>query len=224
MSKSLETTKQPAEAGMTLIEVMIAAMVLSTAIVAMLGVIITNSRVKVLAQEQYVALNAAQAKMAEIRSRSYDDLWLIYNDDSSDDPGGVWPASPWTYADELGGNRTYSHNMFDVPGLHAPQVSPTQTDPHGIVVIVDSETPDEAAYGDIDISGSDADGDGDGYTDNPAWTMDLNDDGDANDVTAAQIGTFAITPVVVVVRWQSTITGRTELVMLRSFLVNRRPV
>ena len=217
------------EEGMTLIEVMIAATLLATGIVAMLGVIITSSQVKTLAQEEFMAMQAAQAKVSEIMSRSYDDVWDIYNTSTADDPAGVWAASPWVYNDPVAGvSRNYAHNMFQVGDLgvgdlHPPEnATGTQSFPHGQVLIIDDETPSETTWG-VDINGNDSNADGDGYNDNPAWSMDLNGDGDLADSGAAVNAAFVVTPVVVRVRWRSTVTGRTEQVILRTFLVNRHP-
>jgi len=124
------------DSGVTLIELMIAAAVLATAIVALVGVIITSSRAKAFAEEQSRAQGTAQDKMTEIRSRTYADVAKIYNSSTADDPAGAWAESPWDYADPVtGGTRSYAHNMFTVDGLRPPQDVPTQSEPHGEVTI-----------------------------------------------------------------------------------------
>jgi type II secretory pathway pseudopilin PulG len=124
------------DSGVTLIELMIAVAVLATAIVALIGVIITSSRAKAFAEEQCRAQVAAQEKMTEIRSRTYADIEKIYNTSTADDPAGAWAESPWDYADPVTGSaRSYAHNMFTVDGLRPPQDVPTQSEPHGEVTV-----------------------------------------------------------------------------------------
>ena len=225
--------------GMSLIEVMIAAAVLATALVAMLGSIITNSRVKILANEEYLAMTAAQAKIAEIRSRSFVQIWRIYNTDITDNPAYV--TQQWTYGDPVTAtSRACAHNMFQVGSYPFRDLRPpenaahTRSDPHGEVIIVNVEAPDETSFGNgdmvpysVDIDGADANGDGNAYNDNPAsWPLDINGaaglqvpfpndangDGDYDDA-----GEYYF------VRWKSQVTGRNEQITVRSLLVNRHP-
>jgi len=142
------------EEGMTLIEVMIAAAVLATAIVAMLGVIVTNSRVKALAEEQFTAMNAAQLMMAQIREyaqSNFDDLADIYDGDSGDAADSIWGGSAphtWSYYDPVAkatSNRhhnefaAYNTTHLGMPAstLQPPDNQPLHTAgfPHGVVAV-----------------------------------------------------------------------------------------
>ncbi len=100
-------------AGFTLVEIMISATVLVVGLLGFAQVIAYSVGSTTTNQETNLAVEAARAKIEEIQTANFDDLFALYNPIGGDDPGGAGTAPG---------------NTFTVPGLQ-----PDPNDPDGIV-------------------------------------------------------------------------------------------
>jgi type II secretory pathway pseudopilin PulG len=89
---------------MTLIEIMIALSILAISILALLSSLCAAAKLQDVTRERALAQNAARAKIEEMRSRTYTQIYSLYNSNPADDPGGPGTAPGAT---------------FTVPGLNA---------------------------------------------------------------------------------------------------------
>ena len=118
---------------------------------------------------------------------------------------------------------TFSGQTFAVPGLP----NPTGVVDQGEVIIINSETPDEATYGrnlGVPDGGPGVDLDGNGRFNDilsgAAFAMDIDGDGVQNTATVLPAN-FKLIPVVVLVRWRSS-EGIQRLQIVTA-VVNRSP-
>jgi prepilin-type N-terminal cleavage/methylation domain-containing protein len=118
---------------------------------------------------------------------------------------------------------TFSGQTFAVPGLP----SPTGIVDQGEVIIINSETPDEATYGrNLGVPGGgpgvDLDGNGrfNDILSGAAFAMDMDGDGVQNTATVLPAN-FKLIPVAVLVRWRSS-EGIQHLQVVTA-VVNRSP-
>lgn len=101
------------QAGFTLVEIMISASVLVVGLLGFAQVIAFSVGSTTTNQESNLAIEAARAKIEEIQTANFDDLFELYNQIGGDDPGGAGTAPGST---------------FTVPGLQ-----PDPNDPDGFV-------------------------------------------------------------------------------------------
>lgn len=74
---------------MGLIEVLVAAVILSTALLALLSVSVHSIRLDGVTRESGLAVDAARTKFEELRAEPLSDIFARYNADPTDDPGGA---------------------------------------------------------------------------------------------------------------------------------------
>ncbi|MBI2933405.1 MAG: hypothetical protein HYY16_17310 [Planctomycetes bacterium] len=98
-----------ARAGVTLFELMIALVVLVTALFGLLSAILAATSLQQSTREQTLAYNAARKKLEEMRNQTFAEVYARYNADPSDDPGGA---------------GTGPGNTFTVDGLTSPNGQP----------------------------------------------------------------------------------------------------
>ena len=99
--------------GFTLVEIMVSASVLVVGMLGFAQVIAFSVGSSTANQERNIAIEAVRAKIEEIQTADFDDLFELYNPIAGDDPGGAGTAPG---------------NTFTVPGLQ-----PDPNDPDGIV-------------------------------------------------------------------------------------------
>jgi prepilin-type N-terminal cleavage/methylation domain-containing protein len=99
--------------GMSLIEVMIALVVLTVSVFMLTSTITSSANQSTTKFERAIASDAAMNLLEEMRSKPFNELFKLYNHDPSDDPGAIGSAP--------GAN-------FDVQDLH-----PIPGDPDGHV-------------------------------------------------------------------------------------------
>ncbi len=128
-------------AGFTLIEVMIAAVIMAGAVLGLASLIPTITLQTEVARESNVAMATAN-QMAESIRQYADDAWLY-----------VWRAYNADPADDPNGNGTAPGNAFPVTGLYG-QYGGAQV---GTITFHIDETADEPRVG---LPGKDLDGDG----------------------------------------------------------------
>lgn len=90
--------RRSTETGVGLIEVLVAAVILSTALLALLSVSVHSIRLDNVTRESGLAVDAARTKFEEIRSEPIEDVFARYNADPTDDPGGVKTAPGRAFA------------------------------------------------------------------------------------------------------------------------------
>jgi Tfp pilus assembly protein PilV len=92
-------------AGLTFVEIVIALSVFVIAMLGLLALLATSGRQALGTRMETLAYQAARAKIEEIRSQTFADIFKLYNADTTDDPGGPGTAPGPT---------------FDIAGLRAP--------------------------------------------------------------------------------------------------------
>jgi len=90
--------------GLSLVEVMIASVVMAVALLGLSRSMISSVRVTASNRETSVALEAAQQAIEHLQAKTFSEIFSLYNADSEDDPDG-----------EIGDGPT-----FAVEGLTAP--------------------------------------------------------------------------------------------------------
>jgi type II secretory pathway pseudopilin PulG len=97
----MEKTRNPRpsrRAGMTLMEIVIAMGVLAIALLGLVAGIMTAQRTNEASRELTIAMNAAREKEEEMRSRTFAEIYALYNSNPADDPGGPGTAPGSTFA------------------------------------------------------------------------------------------------------------------------------
>jgi Tfp pilus assembly protein PilV len=177
------------EAGLSLVELMIAIVVIAIALIALVSLIVSSSQVQQETREKTLAYNAARLKIEEMRNSTFDEIFRKYNAAAdtltTGDTGAPGPSNPG----EPG-------NTFDVSGLKA---SSPDTYPGRIFFPQNysGTTPSNPLVEDMTTPPSDE-------TDLEsrfALPMDLNRDGDSSDADLSAAGAHKILPVVLRVRW-----------------------
>ena len=84
--------RRSARSGMTLIEMMIAIMILTVCVGMLTSTITATSAHTMAKREQAVAVEAARSIMEEIYAADFGDIFALYNADPTDDPGGPGTA------------------------------------------------------------------------------------------------------------------------------------
>jgi len=175
-------------AGFTLLEVTICLAILAISISMAISAILVTAQMNTRAEAEMLATSAAEEALAQFRPTPFLDTTAPYDDIDSH------YVAPPASADD--------RRFFTVPGLQAP--APGQ--PHGEIIVILDETPDEAAYGRNLGPGGGAPG------------VDLNGNGRTNDVLAGGFGVDIdgdgaldadpilkanrrLLPVVVLIRW-----------------------
>lgn len=83
---------------MTLTEIVIAMGILAIALLGLVGGIMTAQRTNEASRELTLAMNAAREKEEEMRSRTFSEIYALYNANPADDPGGAGTAPGATFA------------------------------------------------------------------------------------------------------------------------------
>lgn len=79
-------------AGLTVLELTIALVVMTIAVGMLSGTLSSTSRVAPLQRESALAAMAARSQLEAMRSQPFQDLFALYNDLEDDDPDGVGTA------------------------------------------------------------------------------------------------------------------------------------
>lgn len=152
-----KTRLKPGEQGMTLVEVMVAAVILAIALLALLGSLLFASRLIRESEDINIAKNAARGIIESMRMYDTDYIYALYNSNPVDDPNG---------------HGTAPGDNFFVEGLN---VSPD--DPDGFVGKI--EFPEVSLGGIMVLSETATDLE-------LGMPRDLNGDGDAGDADVSQ--------------------------------------
>jgi hypothetical protein len=86
--RKVHPPRRSGETGVGLIEVLIAAVILSTALLALLSVSVHSIRLDNVTRESGLAVDVARTMFEELRSEPVEDVFARYNADPADDPGG----------------------------------------------------------------------------------------------------------------------------------------
>lgn len=186
--------------GFTLIELMIALSVITTMIVGASMAMTTSIRYSNYLKEEAAAARVAEALLAEVRAANFSTIVATYDGLTRDVELIPNQVTEIRYSDD------------------------TKIDEAEFVIITD-ETPNEADYGrDIETFQDKSvvptpDGSPDGIdlddnvdrtntpssASNSLFPMDLNGDGDTTDDLSATPGTMRLIPVVVIIRWRTSL-------------------
>lgn len=214
--------------GLTLLEVSLAMVVLTTAIMGVYSLFITSEMLATVAREEAVAMYAAKGVINRMRAANFvNDTWNPATDAPEARP--VWAFHNYVEAVNLAGPNAPNQRLGAIvvsggDGNKVPQELG--------VIVIGQESPSEAAFGDVD---------GDGDLDFP---IDLNGNGSYEDVlnTASSVHPFPLhlggdalalnedfmnslnllrfVPVVVAVRWRSQ-AGFERRIQLVTYLTDR---
>lgn len=100
------------EKGLTLVELMMSVSLLAVAVAALLTTIATVQRSNLLCEEEALALDAALAKMEEIREQAFGDIEDLYDSNPTNDPAGAGVGT-WQFFDpRTNGTRSYEGSTF----------------------------------------------------------------------------------------------------------------
>jgi prepilin-type N-terminal cleavage/methylation domain-containing protein len=192
----LNTTKRQTQAGLTLIEVVIAVAVLAVAMAGVFGAIMICFQMNTRAREDSIALSAAQDMLAQIRNTVFENVPTTYDGMTFPVPGlappspGVDPGEVVIIRDETPDESVYCRD------LEAP------AGPDGVDLNGDGDTWDIL---DTAVPGE-------------TFPLDLNrEDGPVSDEVA--LDKMKVIPVVVLVRWRSR--GGLARMQLVSVVVDR---
>lgn len=97
----LRSKARKGRGGFSLLEVTIAMAVLATAYVGYSKSVVASMQASRTEREGALAAAAARQLIAELQASPFDQVWVLYNDDGSDDPGGPNTA-PGPNVDVLG--------------------------------------------------------------------------------------------------------------------------
>jgi prepilin-type N-terminal cleavage/methylation domain-containing protein len=137
--------------GFSLLEVTIAMAVLATAYVGYSKSVVASMQASRSEREGALAAASARQLIAELQASPFDQVWALYNDDGSDDPGGP--------------------NTAPGPNVHVPGLNAVDGDPDGMAVQVILPSVDVAGVPQLredlpnDSLGCPRDLNGDGATD-----------------------------------------------------------
>lgn len=183
------------EAGISVLEIMIALVVIAIALLAVTSLLFSSNRIQHDGKERMIAFNAARQVLEDMRAANYDHVWHRYNSIKADDITGV----------------TNPGNTFKVPGLPPRKDG---SDPGRIYFPEDStgtnivESPSNAALRtSLGMDSKDFNG---------IVGKDLNRDGDNADAFSNN-AQFFILPIMIEVVWV-TPGGRENRVEMASFL------
>ncbi len=88
MARRTKSPRLSARSGMSLVEAMVAVMVLTIAVYMMSATITTSLVHTQVKREQAMAVEMARNQLEILRGASFDDLFALYNHVPEDDPGG----------------------------------------------------------------------------------------------------------------------------------------
>ena len=198
-------TRRDASRGFTLIEVMIAAAILSIAVVGLLSVLTSAQRLQQQNKETTLAMNAIRDKLEELRN------YPVF----ASTTGTSLPITQWYTQVGTEPRSGLPWNTFGVPGLNADRAWSTATSPTddangnlfadadepgdsdgdlivGRVTFFTDETQNDPDSARVGIPGLDLDGDGAATTTNVAQDADADNDLD-----------YILLPVTVRIEWRS---------------------
>ncbi len=214
--------------GLTLLEVSLAMVVLTTAIMGVYSLFITSEMLATVAREEAVAMYAAKGVINRMRAANFvNDTWNPATDPAENRP--VWAFHNYVEAVNLAGPNAPNQRLGAIvvsggDGNKVPQELG--------VVVIGQESPNEASFGDVD---------GDGDLDFP---IDLNGNGSYSDVLDSAgtnhpfplhlggdalavdedfmsgLNLLRFVPVVVAVRWRSQ-AGFERRIQLVTYLTDR---
>jgi prepilin-type N-terminal cleavage/methylation domain-containing protein len=79
-------------AGLTLIELMVVLAILTIALSMFSRTLVSSARLDPLNSETVIAGEAARSKLEEMRNNRFEDIYVLFNSDPADDPGGAGTA------------------------------------------------------------------------------------------------------------------------------------
>lgn len=194
------------EGGFTLVELMVAMAILAVGLMGIMSAIMAARRMDMTTRENVIAMNAARAKIDEMKQTPFNEIFRRYNLSAADDAGLLYPAlgrdfpilrNPAT--DEVvlvplvGGIRLLPPIPGDADGMSGRIIFP------------------ETASGSTTLSETVTGFDLTGGTPGAATSLDLNGDGDTGDTNIAG-GAYLILPVRIEITWQG-VKGRTTFTM-----------
>lgn len=93
------TTLRRRDRGMSLVEIMIALVVVAVAMLALASLITSSSRVAEESQYRTFAYNAARRVVEEMRGVAFSEIYMRYNASTSDNPPGTCPGNTFVVDD-----------------------------------------------------------------------------------------------------------------------------
>lgn len=195
------------ERGLTIVEAMIAGVVLVIAAMGMASVISDVLRLTTDTKDTTRAVQEARSKMDELwtwASRDFPTLWVRYNDDPSDDPDADSPG-----------------DRFDVPGL-----TPIDGEPSvGRIILFIVE---QDAVNTMGLKNNEGDHDLDGNYDPTDGAIDIDLNGEFNETDRKVTKPWSpdppshqILPVRIQLQWKEPMAGGTRDYVLDSILYPR---
>jgi type II secretory pathway pseudopilin PulG len=182
------------EAGLSLVELMIAIVVIAIALIALISLIVSSSQVQQETREKTLAYNAARLKIEEMRNSTFDEIFRKYNtqndtlaasgtitDSGAPGPSNAREPGP---AFDVSGLKAASGDAY--PGkIYFPQNYSGTTPSNPLVEDMTTPPSDET-----DLESR------------LGLPKDLNRDGDTSDTDVSGTGAHKILPVVIRVRWE----------------------
>lgn len=165
-------SRASSRAGFTLLEVMLACVLMSIAVLALMALIPTTTQLTETTEESNLAMQASHQLSEAIRQyadKDFSYVWKAYNSDPSDDPNGAGTAPG---------------NTFSIPGLTA--TSESVGGKVGSIIFFTDETLNTAESNKVGLPNKDLNGDGDDF--------------DVDVVTVAP--TYALLPYEIAVDWK----------------------
>ncbi|GMV80912.1 MAG: hypothetical protein AMXMBFR7_20960 [Planctomycetota bacterium] len=213
--------------GLTLLEVSLAMVVLTTAIMGVYSLFITSEMLATLSREESIAMYAAKGVINRMRAAPFEnDTWNPATDSPESRP--VWAYHNYVEPVNLAGPNAPNQRLGAIvvdggDGDKVPQELGVQ--------VIGMESPDESVFGDVDGDGDldfpvDLNGNG-RYDDvltvsSPVhpFPMDLSGSASITDNLMNSLNLLRFVPVVVVVRWRSQ-AGMETRIQLVTFLTDR---
>jgi len=179
--------KARAEAGFTLLELMVAVVIIVVAFFGLLLSLHYGSVLNETARQLQSAHEGARQTLEAVRAYEFEFIYQCFNTDTTDDPNGAGTAESTLFPLNVGaalGDGIGSN--FVVEGL-----PPLTSDPDSVVGAI--IFPEVVESGSVVLSEQ-------GQTDPLLGVLDLNGDGDVNDVNVTN--DYVLLPVTVLVQWQ----------------------
>lgn len=77
------------QAGLTVVEVVVALSVLVVAVSIFCQMLVSTSRMRTMNRESLLAADAARVAIERLRNEPFSQVWRLYNENPADDPGGA---------------------------------------------------------------------------------------------------------------------------------------
>lgn len=91
-------TRRRSEAGISILEIMIALVVIAIALLAVTSLLFSSNRVQQDGKERMIAFNGARQVLEDMRAVEFNEVWHRYNATTADDKTGSNPGDRFTVA------------------------------------------------------------------------------------------------------------------------------